>query len=111
MPGQYNEENNKTEYPLNGGIRPNIAPEQLARLDELEARNAQLATENAYLREQRDAYLSLLRLAIGGTNYGMNNQNAFPYSPTKLGYPTNPLGAPIVTCHSEGSCAKANENE
>lgn len=115
MQNNYGENNNNTGYPLNGGIKPIESPEQISRYNELkkaydellenykvlEHRLDEANLEIRLITNQNKGFEALLRLALGGRDYGMDPTQARPVHITRTNEPNFPkdvYGVPVPYC-------------
>lgn len=123
MATNYSEDNNKTGYPLNGGVKPQESPEQTAKYNELRAAYEELLEnykilegrldeanlKNSILIQEKDNYMRLLELAIA--NRGVITAPR----PIDFWYGNGPrdvYGNPVVYCNSEAAgAANYNNNQ
>lgn len=109
MAGNYSENNNKTGYPLNGGVKPTVTPEFAEKYDQLvadynalnvsfnETRQLLLLEQNKskLLEEHLKDLQELLRLSICRTG------GAYTFESCRWNGPKDIYGNPVPYCSSQ----------
>lgn len=78
MQGGYVEDNNKTGYPLHGGVNTSspsgnpVVQEYSEKMHDMHSELTMLKTENLMLKEHNKQLLDLLRLALGKNDKDTN---------------------------------------